>query len=581
VRPVDPRLLRYAASARAFFAAGGVLALGQTAAIVAFSWLVTQVIVGAIDGSPLGSLMPWIGALTAVVALRFALGWLAEYNAARGAAVVKSELRRRVLSAVTRLGPGWLGGRSSATVGVTAGPGLDALDTYFSKYLPQLILTAIAMPLVVLTIWSQDWISGLTVTLTLPLIPVFMILIGWATQTVQQRQFEKLTRLSTAFLDVVGGLSTLTVFGRQHRQAARIRTVTEEYRTQTMKVLRVSFLSGFALELAASLSVALVAVSIGVRLIDGSLGLGVGLFVLLLAPEAFLPLRNVGAQFHAAADGVAASTSVFEILDEAAGSAGAGTGAGTGAAATDARAAAPVGAPAAASSAGEPGAAGLEVRGLGVRYGETVAFEGLQASIRRGAVTAVTGPSGSGKTSFVNALLGFVPVEGRMLVGGRDVTDDPAPRPWLAWAGQRAALVEGSVLENVALGDGAPDAERARAALDLVGGAGIRLSERIDPRGGGLSGGQAQRVSSARAVYRARALDCPVVVFDEPTSALDAGTEAEFIRSLRALAGEGRAVIVVSHRPAVTASADEQLVFALPEAAHPLVVPAGARGGVA
>ncbi|NQX36665.1 thiol reductant ABC exporter subunit CydD [Herbiconiux sp. VKM Ac-2851] len=577
MRPVDPRLLRYAASARAFFAAGGVLALGQTAAIVAFSWLVTQIVVGAIDGSSLSELTPWLGALAAVVALRFALGWLAEYNAARGAAVVKSELRRRVLSAVTRLGPGWLGGRSSTAVGVTAGPGLDALDTYFSKYLPQLILTAIAMPLVVLTIWSQDWISGLTVTLTLPLIPIFMILIGWATQTVQQRQFEKLTRLSTAFLDVVGGLSTLTVFGRQHRQAARIRTVTEEYRTQTMKVLRVSFLSGFALELAASLSVALVAVSIGVRLIDGSLGLGVGLFVLLLAPEAFLPLRNVGAQFHAAADGVAASTSVFEILDEAAGSAGAGAGA----AATDARSAAPVGAPAVASSAGAPGTAGLEVRGLGVRYGETVAFEGLQASIRRGAVTAVTGPSGSGKTSFVNALLGFVPVEGRMLVGGRDVTDDPAPRPWLAWAGQRAALVEGSVLENVALGDGAPDAARARAALDLVGGAGIRLSEGIDPRGGGLSGGQAQRVSSARAVYRARALDCPVVVFDEPTSALDAGTEAEFIRSLRALAEEGRAVIVVSHRPAVTASADERLVFAAPSAAHPLVVPAGARGGVA
>ncbi|MCS5714380.1 thiol reductant ABC exporter subunit CydD [Herbiconiux sp. CPCC 205716] len=564
MRPVDPRLLRYAASARAFFAAGGVLALGQTATIIAFSWLVTQVIVGAIGGSPLSALLPSLGALAGVVAVRFALGWLSEYNAARGAAVVKSELRRRVLDAVTRLGPGWLGGRSSTAVGVTAGPGLDALDTYFSKYLPQLILTAIAMPLVVLTIWSQDWVSGLTVTLTLPLIPVFMILIGWATQTVQQRQFERLTRLSTAFLDVVGGLSTLTVYGRQHRQAARIREVTEEYRTQTMKVLRVSFLSGFALELAASLSVALVAVSIGVRLIDGSLGLGVGLFVLLLAPEAFLPLRNVGAQFHAAADGVAASTSVFEILDEAGATGAVST---WGAVPTEGAAGA------------EAVDAGLEVRGLGVRYGEAVAFAGLRASIRRGAVTAVTGPSGSGKTSFVHALLGFVPVEGRMLVGGRDVTDDPAPRPWLAWAGQRAALVEGSVLENVALGDDEPDAARARAALDLVGGAGIRLAERIDPRGGGLSGGQAQRVSSARAVYRARALDCPVVVFDEPTSALDGGTEAEFSRSLRALADEGRAVIVVSHRPAVTASADDRLVFALPEAAHPLAVAAGLPAG--
>jgi ATP-binding cassette subfamily C protein CydD len=204
------------------------------------------------------------------------------------------------------------------------------------------------------------------------------------------------------------------------------------------------------------------------------------------------------------------------------------------------------------------------VQGLGVRYGETVAFEGLTAGIRSGEVTAVTGPSGSGKTSFVNALLGFVPVEGRMLVGGRDVTDDPAPRSWLAWAGQRVALVEGTVLANVALGDDSPDPDRAREALDLVGASGIALDDRIDARGGGLSGGQAQRVSSARAVYRARALDCPVVVFDEPTSALDDGTEVEFLHGLRSLALEGRAVIVVSHRSAVAAAADAQLTFGEP-----------------
>ncbi|WP_382307120.1 thiol reductant ABC exporter subunit CydD [Herbiconiux sp. UC225_62] len=595
MRPVDPRLLKYASAARAFFAVGGVLALLQTAVVVAFSLLVTQLIVQAIAGASLGSLVPLLVGLAVAVVLRFALSWGSEVNSARGAAVVKSELRGRVLDAVTRLGPAWLGARNSTSVGVTVGPGLDALDTYFAKYLPQLVLTALATPLLVLVIWSQDWISGLTVAVTLPLIPVFMILIGWATQSVQTKQWEKLGRLSTAFLDVVGGLATLKIFGRQHRQAARIRSVTDDYRSQTMKVLRVSFLSGFALELAASLSVALVAVSIGVRLIDGSLGLSVGLFVLLLAPEAFLPVRNVGAQFHAAADGVAAADDVFAILDEGAAAAappaipapssppsvgsasrqdarrdgiprstsasplftgsvgGRGSGAGS----------APAPAPSHPSTAsvGGRGERGLEVRGLGVRYGESVAFAELDARFPAGAVTAVTGPSGSGKSSLVAALLGFVPASGEILLDGRVVNSDPVPRPWLSWAGQGAVLLPGTVAENVALGDSAPDEQLVREALEVVGGESIALATVVDPRGGGLSGGQAQRVAAARAVYRARRFDCGVVAFDEPTSALDETTEASVIRALRSLADEGRAVVVVSHRPAVIAAADHELVL--------------------
>jgi ATP-binding cassette subfamily C protein CydD len=571
VRPVDPRLLKYAASARAFFVAGGFLAVLQTAAVVGFAYLVTQLIVQAIDGAPLSSLVPLLVALAVVVAVRFVVNWIADVNAARGAAVVKSELRQRVVGAVSALGPGWLGGRSATAVGVTVGPGLDLLDTYFSKYLPQLILTAVATPVIVVVIWWQDWISGLTVALTLPLIPVFMILIGWATRTVQQKQWEKLSRLSTAFLDVVGGLSTLKIYGREERQSARIRTVTEDYRGQTMKVLRVSFLSGFALELAASLSVALVAVSIGIRLIEGGLGLGVGLFVLLLAPEAFLPIRNVGAQFHAAADGVAASTEVFEILDAGAGvgaSAAAVTGAGAGAVTGAAeRLSASV---AVAGSASGDGLVldGLVLDGLGVRYGDDVVFSGLDARFDAGAVTAVTGPSGSGKSSLVAALVGFVPADGRVLVDGIDASGAPAPREWIAWAGQRSTLVSGSVLGNVALGDDAPDASLARGSLDLAGAVDVDLAVAIDTRGEGLSGGQAQRVASARAVYRARRLDCRVVVFDEPTSALDAETEQTFIRCLRALADEGRVVVVVSHRRPVIAAADAVLALAGASALH-------------
>ncbi|MCS5720858.1 thiol reductant ABC exporter subunit CydD [Herbiconiux sp. CPCC 203407] len=556
MRPVDPRLLKYAASARAFFVAGGFLAVLQTGAVVAFAYLVTQLIVQAIDGASLPTLVPLLVGLAAVVVVRFVVNWIADVNAARGAAVVKSELRQRVVCAISNLGPGWLGRRSATAVGVTVGPGLDLLDTYFSKYLPQLILTAVATPVIVVVIWWQDWISGLTVALTLPLIPVFMILIGWATRSVQQKQWEKLTRLSSAFLDVVGGLSTLKIYGRQERQSARIRAVTEDYRSQTMKVLRVSFLSGFALELAASLSVALVAVSIGIRLIEGGLGLGVGLFVLLLAPEAFLPIRNVGAQFHAAADGVAASTEVFEILD-------AGAGVRPCAGAEGARPASPSEVLDDSSSGG-----GLELDGLGVRYGDDVVFSALDARFEAGAVTAVTGPSGSGKSSLVAALVGFVPAVGRILVDGVDASGQPAPRGWIAWAGQRSTLVSGSVLGNVALGDDAPDDSLARASLDLAGASDVDLAATIDARGEGLSGGQSQRVASARAVYRARRFDCRVVVFDEPTSALDAETEQAFIRCLRALADEGRVVLVVSHRRPVIAAADAVLALAGASALH-------------
>ncbi|MDQ2697922.1 MAG: ABC transporter transmembrane domain-containing protein, partial [Actinomycetota bacterium] len=316
-KPVDPRLLRYASASRGFFVAIGAIALAQTAVIVAFAWLLTRAITGAIDGMPLPGLAPTLGALAAVVALRSVLLWAREAVAARAAARVQTQLRTALIAAIGVLGPEWLGARNSAALAVTAGRGLDALEAYFGRYLPQLVQTVVATPLIVAVMWWQDWVSGLTVLLTLPLIPIFMVLIGLATRSVQQRQWRTLQHLASRFADTVQGLSTLKVFGRQHRAAASIERVTGEYRRETMRVLRVSFLSGFALEFLASISVAIVAVSIGFRLIDGSLALSVGLFVLLLAPEAYLPLRQVGVQFHAAAEGVAATDDVFDVLDAA------------------------------------------------------------------------------------------------------------------------------------------------------------------------------------------------------------------------------------------------------------------------
>ena len=541
VKPLDPRLLGYARAARAFLAAGALIGLAQTACIVGFAWFLSQVIVRAIDGQGLHELAPLIAALAGVVAARALLLWIAEVTSTRGAARVKSQLRSRVLTAVTRLGPGWMAERNATSVATVTGPGLDALDTYFSRYLPQLILTAIATPVVVLVIFLQDWPSALGVVLTLPIIPVFMVLIGWATQTVQKKQWRLLNSLSTGFLDVVGGLATLTLFGRAARQAERIRSVTEQYRVQTMKVLRVSFLSGFVLELVSSLAVAVVAVSVGLRLIDGSLGLSVGLFVLLLAPEAFLPLRQVGTQFHAAADGVAAADDVFEILD---------------AESSAAPATAVADAPARAS------AGALVLTGFGAAYGDRPVIGPLDAEFPEGSFTAITGPSGVGKSTLVAALLGFVGHTGVVALGGREIEVGATGLDWISWCGQRSGLLAGSVFENVTLGSRSPDRALAARALAVAAADEIDLDRMLGVAGAGLSGGQAQRVSIARAVYRALERHSSVLVLDEPSSALDELSESRLVEGLRALRESTTlTLVVVTHREAVARAADSILAL--------------------
>jgi len=537
MRPLDPRLLRYAAAARTFFGVGVVLGIVKTIATVAFCLVLSQAIVGAIVGRSFTELLPDIMTLAGVGILRAATIWVMDVASARGAAVAKSQLRRRLVTGLARLGPGWLNGRNRVDIVTTAGAGLDALDGYFSLFLPQLILTAIATPLVIVVIFLQDVTSGILVVLALPLIPIFMILIGLATRAVQRRQWLVLAQLSSRFLDVVGGLATLKIFGRQHRQAARIESLTESYRIETMKVLRISFLSGFALELIGSLSVALVAVSVGLRLIDGSLGLAVGLFVLLLAPEAFLPLRQVGANFHAAADGIAAAEDIFEILD---------------AAQAVTREAGALGGRATSLIRSE-----LRFTEVSVRHEGRVAVDRFSAVIRPGRLTVLAGPSGSGKSSLVAALLGFVPFDGTIEIGGAAAVDDRRSRT--AWAGQGAPLLEGTIGSNVALGAMQPDVTLVRRALALAALGSLDPELPVSVTGSGLSGGQAARVVAARAIYRGIDRFCPVLVFDEPSAALDSRAEAQLLRGLRRLADEGHTVLVVSHRPAVIAAADENI----------------------
>jgi ATP-binding cassette subfamily C protein CydD len=545
VKPLDPRLVRRSSGARAFLAVGAVLALVQTAATLGFAWGLASLVAGIVAGELAAA--PANAALVAgSVVVRAIAAWAWDVASSAGAQRVKREFRADLLAGLESR-PGGVPGFPSARIATLLGPGLDALDEYFGRYLPQLVLTGIATPLLILAAWRADWLSAVTFIIVLPLIPIFMILIGLATQAVQRRQWDSLTALSKAFLELLGGLSTLMVFGRERRQSARIDAITEDYRRQTMKVLRVTFLSGFALELAASLSVALVAVSIGLRLVDGGLTLGIGLFVLILAPEVFLPLRNVGAAFHSAAGGVTASGDALDLLaataDRESGRADASSGT-----------RADVSGEWRADASGVAAArrrTGLAVEGLSVRRGDRLVVEGLTFRAEPGEVVALVGPSGAGKSSVIAAILGFVDAGGRLDLDGVDRPGHAA----VGWSAQTPALVGGTVADNIRLGDEQAPGDLLRQAMRLAA-VDVDPAVALAAGGTGLSGGQTQRVAVARAIHRVLARDLPLLVLDEPSSALDADRERELAAGLRELAGSGRTVLVATHRPALIAAAD-------------------------
>ncbi|WAL96577.1 thiol reductant ABC exporter subunit CydD [Streptomyces sp. Je 1-369] len=535
VKPIDPRLLRYARATRFFLVAVVVLGLAGAGLVVGQAMLIAEIVVGAFqDGRSVGDLGTPLVLLAAVAAGRGLVSWLTELAAHRASAAVKSELRGRLLERAGQLGPGWLTGQRTGSLVSLATRGVDALDDYFSRYLPQLGLAVVVPVAVLARIVTEDWVSAAIIVVTLPLIPVFMILIGWATQNRMDRQWRLLSRLSGHFLDVVAGLPTLKVFGRAKAQAESIRKITGEYRQATMRTLRIAFLSSFALELLATISVALVAVTIGMRLVHGEMELYDGLVVLVLAPEAYLPLRQVGAQYHAAAEGLSAAEEIFEVLET------------------------PV--PAAGTGAAPSGV--LSVRGVTVRYPGRAAdaVSGASFEVAPGETVALVGPSGAGKSTLLNVVLGFVrPSEGRVCVGGVDLAE-VSPEWWrerIAWVPQRPHLFAGTVAENVRLAR--PDADDAQlrealkdaGALEFVDALPAGVQTLLGEDGAGLSAGQRQRLALARAFLA----DRPVVLLDEPTAALDGGTEAGVVEAVRRLA-VGRTVLLVVHRPALLAVAD-------------------------
>ena len=549
-RAYDPRLLREAPATRAFIAAAVFLGALAALLLIAQAWLLADTISRAFLGHEgLARLHGLLAALLVVVLARGATAWAVQIAAGRAATRAKSELRARLMAHVAAIGPEALAGENAGELATLATRGIDALDGYFSLYLPQLCLAVIAPVAVLAAVASQDWISAAIIVVTLPLIPLFMVLVGASTRARVDRQFRVLQRLAGHFLDVVAGLPTLKVFGRAHAQVAAIGAITDRYRSAALATLRVSFLSSLVLELVASVAVALVAVEVGLRLMGGDLGLQTALFVLVLAPEAYLPLRLLGQNYHASAEGMAAARQAFALLDRP----------------QPGRKRRP--APGRHAEVPDPAHSELTVTALTVTRParERPVLEGLSLTVRPGETLAVTGPSGCGKSTLLAVLLGFVrPAAGAVRFGGVELAElDPAAwRAQLAWVPQRPHLFAASLGENVRVGRPAASREevwRAVAAaglLDVVAGLPDGLDAPLGDRGAGLSAGERQRVALARAFLR----DARVLLLDEPTANLDGATEAVVLESVRELLA-ARTAILVAHRPALVALADRVLAL--------------------
>jgi thiol reductant ABC exporter CydD subunit len=508
--------------------------------VVAQAWLVADVVAGAfVHHQHLAALTRPLTLLLLAVAGRALLVAGGERSAHRAAAATTSSLRRRLCAKLARLGPAGLDGRGTGEVAVLATRGVDALVPYYARYLPQVALAVIVPVTVIGVVAGLDWVSAVIIAVTVPLVPLFMALVGASTRARTARQVRRLSRLAGHFLDVVAGLPTLRLFNRAKAQARTIAEVTDRYRRATMATLKVAFLSALVLELLATVSVALVAVAVGLRLLGGHLSFRTALFVLVLAPEAYLPLRGLAAQHHASAEGVAAAARILDVLDQPEPPRGTRV------------------------DVPDPAAVPLVLEDVVVRYPGrgAPALGPVSLTVAPGRTLAVAGPSGTGKSTLLAVLLGLVtPDAGRVTVGDVDLSDlDPeAWRARVTWVPQRPHLFAATLGENIRLArPGADDEAVAAAVADaglgpVVAALPRGLDTPLAEGGAGLSAGERQRVALARAFLR----PAPLLLLDEPTAGLDPATEALVVQAVRRLA-RGRTAVVVAHRAALLAAADD------------------------
>jgi ATP-binding cassette subfamily C protein CydD len=542
---IDKRLLRQMRASRAALALTVLIGLAGGLALVlqarTLSAVISRVFLG---GQTLPGVAPLLLLMLLLVGLRAVLTWAGETAAYHVAGQVKTDLRERLYAHLLALGPAYTRGERSGELVNTALEGVEALDAYFGQYLPQLCLAGLVPLSILILVFPRDFVSGLVLLLTAPLIPVFMLLIGSLASVLTRRQYGALSRMSAHFLDVLQGLTTLKVFGRSRAQIAIIGQISDQFRRTTLDVLRVAFLSALVLEMVATLSTAIIAVEIGLRLLAGQLEFEQAFFVLILAPEFYLPLRLLGTRFHVGVAGVTAAQRIFEVLET------------------------PV--PDGGLARELPG----DVRQADIRFeqvrfayapGARPALDGVTFSIPAGQRTALVGPSGAGKSTVIQLLLRFSILEsGQILIGGRRLGDWAAEgwRAQIAWVSQNPYLFNAPVEANIRLArpDASADevlrAAQAAHAHEFITALPGGYATLVGERGARLSGGQAQRIALARAFLR----EAPVLIFDEATANLDPENERLIGEALDRLS-LGRTTLIIAHRLNTVYRADQIIVL--------------------
>ncbi len=545
---VDRRLIQQARSARLYLALtigfgtlAGFILVGQA---LLLSQIVTDVFLA---GKTLSHVQPQLLLLLVLSVARAGFSWGVEVAAQKTSGQVKHSLRQRLIRHLFILGPAYTSGERSGELTNTVVEGVEALEAYFSQYLPQLAMAALVPLTILIFILPLDLTSGLVLLLTAPLIPFFMILIGDAANRLTQRQWKSLSRMSAHFLDSLQGLTTLKLLGRSRDQTRVIAAISDQFKQTTLGVLRVAFLSALVLEMVATISTAVVAVGIGLRLLYGRLIFEQAFFVLILAPEFYLPLRMLGTRFHAGMSGVAAAERIFEILD------------------TPSRQIKP-----STLQTRDPSEHRFDIHLQNVHHsydnGHRGALHGLTLQIAPGEKVAIVGPSGSGKSTIAHLLLRFIdPDSGSITIDGQplDSVDITAWRSQIAWVPQNPYLFNTSVGENIRLADpNATEEEVIRAAQQAHAHEFIQaLPQAYDTllgeRGSRLSGGQAQRVALARAFLK----QAPFLILDEATANLDPEIEAHLQQAMEHLL-QDRTALIIAHRLGVVQSADTIHVIA-------------------
>lgn len=513
----------------------GLLTIGQ-------SYLLSLTVNGVhLQGQTLSQVLPWLQGILVIIAGRAFLTWVNEVSANAVAVKIKTDLRERLFNHILKLGPAYTRGQRTGELTTAAVEGIEALDAYYSQYLPQLVVTALIPISILIVVFPLDLLSGIVMLVTAPLIPFFMIMIGKGAEIVTRRQYQTLSRLSAHFLDSLQGLTTLKVFGQSKPHTKNIENVSNQFRDTTLGVLRITFLSALALELLATLSTAIIAVEIGFRLLYARMDFLEAFFILVLAPEFYLPLRNLGARFHAGMSGTTAAKRIYEILDT------------------------PVPAVSnqhlAVDTQSNENFTSILFDDVTYTYpGEiTPALENINLEIKAGQHIALVGPSGAGKSTLVNLILGFMqPSSGGIKIHPSSFI----LHHLLSWVPQRPHLFHDTLAANIRLGRPEASDEEVIAAAKAA-----HLHEFIETLpenyetvigegGARLSGGQAQRLALARAFLK----NSPVLILDEPTSSLDPQTESLLEESTHRLM-QGRTVITIAHRLNTVFRADQIVVL--------------------